>query len=408
MNVMTLLPFRFTDYKNVMVSVFLGSIGYFFYDKYKSNQVRNHPSFEMAQMVLKQDKRVSNFCGRNYNIYKYKMINQDDNNVAYRIHIEGIRGNCRVLVKCQKHTHAELKAHSLEQIQYSKKSKEDKASSTFVPINFNDMIFPTEETFKKVQDLLKSKSLPDEILFFNRENYLKGDYHAGKEEINKVLKKPIENADTFYRINSIVMVANDNLVFNIRPIGPKFRDYDIEDTMYTVRTYEDLLKKMMNARFEYNEALQDDVSAEEFRNEIILYKQTKFQQRTQQRKYVSIFNIIFLVGGYFISKTVFSRKIDYNTIKSLQNKISNLGPKTSLGNTHRLIAIDYHNGMSLSTIYIQGLAMGEKGAKCGIETTSSLDEISPHRTVTMYSLNPNPQISIDSKDGKTENIKISI
>jgi hypothetical protein len=67
MNVMTLLPFRFTDYKNVMVSLFLGSIGYFFYDKYKSNQVRNHPSFEMAQMVLKQDKRVSNFCGRNYN-----------------------------------------------------------------------------------------------------------------------------------------------------------------------------------------------------------------------------------------------------------------------------------------------------------------------------------------------------
>jgi hypothetical protein len=403
--------FASPKFRITMTGIALASVGYIFYEHYKSYQVQTHPTFEMAQMVLKQDKRVSNFCGKNYNIYKYRMISQDDNNVAYRVHIEGIRGNCRVLVKCQKHTHAELKAHSLEQIQYSKKSKEDKASSTFVPINFNDLIIPTGETFKKVQDLLKSKSLPDEILIFNRENYLKGDYHAGKEEVNKVLKKPIENADTFYRITSMVMVANDNLVFNIRPIGPKFRDYDIEDTMYTYRSYEDMLKKLMNARFEYNEALQEDVSAEEFRNEIILYKQTKFQQRTQQRKYVTIFNMVVFVGGYFVSKMVLKQKIDYTTLKSLQSKILNLGPKTPLGNNHRLIAIDYNFSPIQQKFNISGLAMGEKGALCGIETSTIIEDISPHSTVTLYSLNPTTSTSpksADVKDSKTENVKISI
>ena len=393
-----------TRVKIIFQSIALASACYYLHEEYKGYLVRTHPTFEMTQMVLKQDKRVTNFCGRNYKIDKYRMINLDDNNVTYRVHIEGIRGNCRVLVKCQKHTHAELKAHSLDQLAFSKKSKEEKASSPFVPYNFNDLIIPTVETVKKISDLLKSKNLPDEIMIFNRENYLKGDYHAGKEEINKVLKKPIENADTFYRMTSMVMVANDNLVFNIRPIGPKFRDYDVEDTMYTYRTYEDLLKKLMNSRYEYNENLMEDISAEEFRNEIILYKQTKFQQRTQQRKYITIFNMMCLFGGYFISKLFLKQKVDVSTLKSLQSKIVNLGSKMPLGNTKRLICVDYQFSPIQQRFKINGFVMGEKGTVCGIETSAMIDDISPHSTVSMFNLNKSEAKDKDAKD----NIKISI
>jgi hypothetical protein len=220
----------------------------------------------------------------------------------------------------------------------------------------------------------------------------------------KALRKPVENADTFYRLTSLVMVANDNLVFNIRPIGPKYRDYDIEDTIYTTKTYEDVLKKLMTYRFMYSDTLKEEYSNEEYRNEIILHKQANFLERTEKRKFIFFVNAALLFFGYFIYKIHIRQKIDVTTIKSLQSKVIALGPKAGLGNTKRLICIDYKFAAANSRFNINGFTMGENGITKGIETYAYVDDVNPHGSVTMYNLKDEEK----EVKGKSAEVKIQI
>ncbi len=392
----------FNNLTNLPLALAFVTGAYILHEALQENKVYKHPTLEFATIMLKQDRRVTNFCGRNYTIKKHRMINEDDSDVSYRLKIEGVRGTCKVLIKAKKHTHAELKSSSAEQNVYSKKSKEEKAISAYQPFNFNDVLIPTKETASKMSELLKAKNLSEsQFLVFNRDAYIDGVYHSGKSDYNKALRKPIENADTFFRITSMTMVAEDNYVFNIRPIGANYRDYDVEDTVYQYKTYDDVLKKCMNLRFDFNERLKEDYSAEDYRNEIILYKQMKFQQRTQQRKYLMLGmgGLSFL--GYMFFNVISRHRIDVATLKSLQSKIANLTSKSPLGNTKRLICIDYHYSASNQKFRVSGLAMGEKGAQLGFETTVVLDDVAPHEAVSIYTLN-------QKKGSKEKEFKISI
>lgn len=392
----------------------LALTSYFAHEYFQYQKALQHPTREIAEMALKLDKRVTNFCGRKYKISNYQMINEDDNYCTYRMKLSGMRGTCKVLVKCQKHTHAELKAHSQEQINYSKKTKEQKAISPFIPYNYTDIIIPTKETLKLMKETLKSKNLNDEDLIFHRKKYLNGDYHATKDEFMKTLKnKNIENADTFYRIASLTMVANDNLVFNIRPIGPKHRNYDIEDTVYTYKSYDDVVKKLMNLRFLYSDMLIEDFSDEEFRNEVILQKQTNINERLTRRKYITFFNFAFFLASYAVYKVYMRQRIDVTTIKSLQSKVinmSNVKQGLNLGLTKRLICISYKYNPVQNKFNIYGLVMGEKGAKIGIETTALVDDISPHGNVTIYNLNSGGSNSGGNKElrSREKDVKINV
>jgi len=341
------------------IAAVTGFLIYFGNRKYNDNKTYHHPTREFAEIALRMDPRIANFCGKRYKITGYQWLKSDDKHVTYRIFIEGMRGKCKVLVKCDKYSHEYLKNHMNEQIQYSKYSKEEKALTPFIPFDFNDVLVPTEETQNNIIEVLNNKEQSNEILIFNKDKYIAGEYAATLEDQVKALRVPIKNTDTFFRFSSIVMVANDSLVFNVRPIGPKNRNYDIEDTYYSYKTYDNVVRKMQDMRYKYNEILSDEFSAEEMRNEIILQKQTNFQERIMYRKYVTIFNCFLFIVGTFLFRLVFRNNVDYATLKLLQNKINSMSVKT-LGNQKKFICINYV-GNTLSKSDIGCLIMGENG-----------------------------------------------
>ena len=83
----------------------------------------------------------------------------------------------------------------------------------------------------------------------NRHNIYKK--YSDKEFKQKDI--PIDNKDTFYRISSIIVQTENSYVFHVRPIGPKFRTYNIEDTYYTNSTLLDVIKNIQNMKLKYNE-----------------------------------------------------------------------------------------------------------------------------------------------------------
>lgn len=346
--------------KLIIIGVTCILSGSIFYTMDSSRKAKNHPTRKLAEAALKLDKRISNYCGKNYKIKKYEWLGEDNNTVKYRMRLEGIRGKCKVLVKCDKHTHYDLKNHSEEQTKYSKQSRELKSQSAFIPYNFNDILIPTKATLNRMMFLLNSKNLSEDILEFNREKFLNGDYQATKEEPINSLNEKISDNDTFYRISSLVMVANDNLVFNIRPIGPKYRSYDIEDTFYSNTTYNEVLFKMMQMQFDYNEAMSSDLSTEEFRNEIILQKQTRYQDQLRKRKNIVIFNGLLILTGLMLVRFLSKNKIDVVAFKQIQNYVDNNQNLKYLGKTKRVLCISYNYNYWNRMYSIYGMIIGDK------------------------------------------------
>lgn len=318
---------------------------FIFYGKYMSYKAQIHPTREIAEATLQLDKRISNYCGKNYKIKKYEWVTENEDSVRYRIKLEGIRGKCKVLVKCDKYKHGQLKRISEEQKEYAHKSKEEKAISTFNPFNFNDVLIPTGNTARKINSLQNNN-------------------------------QPIDDEDTFYSLSSVVMVANDSLVFNIRPIGPKYRNYNVEETIYTNTTYADVIDRIDKMKQKYTEALNADISTEEFRNEIILNKHTKYQDMMRTRKFILIGNMVVVIMLSFSYRLIAKNTIDVTTLKSIQNKLTQLNSKHT--STNRLLCISYYYRFLKKDFYIDGLIMNDKGELLKLHTTAEDGSDLPH------------------------------
>jgi hypothetical protein len=380
-------------FKNLQ-SIALGltgfTIGIYYLNKtYNKSLASNHPTTEYVEAALKLDKRVSNYCGTNYKIKSYQWIEENENQVKYRFRIEGIRGDCKVSVKCDLHSHLDLVNHSKDQMAYSKKTKNQKAVSTFIPYNFNDILIPTTETLNKMKEILKIKQLPTDILTFNKEKYINGDYNATKEEPILTLNTKISDNDTFYRIHSIIMIANDSLIFNIRPITPKLRKYDIEDTVYNNKTYDEVLYKLMSMKFDYEEAVSTSISTQEMKNEILLQKQNQYQELIKRRKNIILFNMILVVIGSLSLKFFTRSNIDVTTLKSLQSKISSGTSNKLLGQNKKLLFISYNYSFLLRKYYIKGIIFNDNGQFLKFSTTSDNKSNLPHNEITIQSIETN-------------------
>ena len=240
---------------------------------------------------------------------------------------------------------------------------------------------------KKIRNLIlfEQPNNKFDILYFNKEAYLKGEYFKNKE--NSALNKPIEENDSFYRISSLMMVANDSVVLNIRPIGPRYRDYDVEDTYYTNKTYLDVIQKLQSFRFDYNQMINEDISSEEFRNEIVLQKHNSFQKRNETRKYVMIFNMILIMTGFFSLRHFGKSQIDPITFVALRDKLNLYGKNHGLKNI-TLQCVSYKIFPFNKNIGINGFVMADKGALLRLETTLKKDEENSNYIIDVYNLKP--------------------
>ncbi len=331
----------------------------------------SHPTKKYAEMLIKLDNRITNFCGFNYEIDGFKLIENTEKYQSYRMNLRGIRGICKILVKVQKLDNEELKFLSEQQKKISLMPYELRKKEPFIPIDFTDVLIPCEKAMKNVNERLqKIKDKFDSKLkvsstssennsdigeslqlniFFN-DNY-NGKLCDGSQfeifekinnlEENKLILKEyvdairIRNSDSFYRFINISVSYSENAIFNIRPLNAKFRDYEIIDTEFTDKTYLDIFKKLFRVQQQYEYKCNYEVSAEEVKNELKASKQNYFREKFEKRKNMFKWQIIGLIGVIFYYKQYFKYVSNQKVYKGVvENLYKNKILKNKLGDNY--------------------------------------------------------------------------
>lgn len=266
--------------------------------KYKT--AVNNVVTEYCEMALRSDSRILNYCGNSFKINHYEITNTDRNIMTVRLQVSGNRGKCKVLAKCEKNSHKYLKSHFQQQLKYSLLSKEEKNISIFTPINYNDVLIPDKKLIEKIKSLSDDK----DIFSYHIDKYNLG-YYSKLPQLNDEL---IKDDDEFWRITSLVLVSKDSMIFNVRPISNKVKNYDLEDTFYKLNTYQDVIHNVIEFKDKYFSTLNKKLTNEEFRREVNQMKLSNLDQRGRSRKIIIIGECMMLVVG-FISVRLFMNKV---------------------------------------------------------------------------------------------------
>jgi len=306
--------FTFFKYRDVAKDLFIPTI---------------HPTKEYAEMLIKLDKRITNFCGYNYKISGFKIIENSEKYQSYRMNLSGIRGECKVLVKVQKLDQEELKFINEQQKKISMMPYEERKKEPFVPVDFKDILVPTEETINKIQERLgevKAKFQSQSYIQLTNE---KGDHYNRNDfkitlftntlnntntnnseniqnKIDNMINDPefknainINENDTFYRFMNISVSYSEDVIFNIRPLTIKFRDYELIETKYTDENYFDVFKKINKIKNDYNKKINYELSAEEARDEIRITRQNSNGEKIERRSKFFKFQVVTLIALLF-------------------------------------------------------------------------------------------------------------
>lgn len=329
----------------------------------------SHPTKKYAEMLIKLDNRITNFCGFNYQINGFKLIENSEKYQSYRMNLKGIRGNCKVLVKVQKVDKEELSFLSEQQKKISLMTYDQRKKEPFIPIDFTDVFIPTENTLKNLNERVENfkekfkdklslplsaeeqgnnvnnKSENLQLNIFNDQNIVNNKNGIKSNELQfdifeklnslaenqQILKEYVDairirDTDIFYRFINVSVSYSENAIFNIRPLNAKFRDYEIIDTEFTDKTYLDIFKKIFKVQHQYDYKNNYEISAEELKNELKASKQNYFREKFEARKNMMKYQLIGLIGVVFFYKSYFkhvdNRKIYKGVVENLsKNKI---------------------------------------------------------------------------------------
>ena len=276
----------------------------------------SHPTKEYAEMLIKLDNRITNFCGYNYKINGFKIIENTDKYLSYRMNLNGIRGICKILVKVQKLDREELEFLSEQQKKISEMSYEARKREPFVPIDFRDILIPTKQSIENLSQRIENinNNLPDNLENFKLTDSLtKFNKRNEKSEENQILSLhklaedktllttyqdaiQIKEKDSFFRFLNISVSYSDNAIFNIRPLNAKFRDYEIMETEFSDKTFLDVYNKISKIKSLYDYKNKYEVSAEELKNELKASKQNYFREKIESRSSLLKFQLFFMIG----------------------------------------------------------------------------------------------------------------
>ncbi len=282
-----------------LVSFGLG--GFYVIDRHiKNTTAINNVVTEYCEMALRSDSRILNYCGNSFKIIHNEIVTSDRYSMTIRLHVSGNRGKCKVLAKCEKNSHKYLKSHFDQQLKFSLLSKEEKNISTFTPINYNDVLIPDKKLVEKIKSLLDDK----DIFSYSIEKFNEGYY----SKIDQLQNEQILNEDEFWRITSLVLISKDSMIFNVRPISNKLKNYDLEDTFYKLNNYQDVVRNVIEFKDKYFSTLNKKLSNEEFRREVNQMKLSNLDKRSRNRKFILFGEFLLLLVG-FISLRLFMNKV---------------------------------------------------------------------------------------------------
>ena len=295
------LPIRTNGFRPQII-ILLSGLTYFVIIRRKDHKIAKNSQYEnlsnFSEIIIKSDPKVIGYCGSDLKLSSSNFIQENNNkNISFNLIFQGIRGEINCQSKWNLYTHESLENLSNEQIEYSKLSKHKKNSSIFNPIDFNDVILPTENVVKLISDYNNSQT--------NEENKLK---------IKELLNENIKNNENLWILDKLTVNVNENIQIQCRPISSKSRKYEIDDTFYTVKTYQDILDRLQEFK-ENNNIIQEDVNIlqDELRMEMKLRKFQKYEERRKKSKFIFITYGILLFGTFI-----------YRSYSSNQNLYKNL------------------------------------------------------------------------------------
>lgn len=319
--------FVFYNYHNVAKDLFAPSI---------------HPTKDYAEKLIKLDKRITNFCGYNYKISGFKIIENTDKYQSYRMNLEGIRGMCKILVKVQKLDQEELKFINDQQKKIASLPYEQRKREPFVPVDFKDILIPTNETLIQIKERIeevKPKLLNEndlaknddfELALLNNKNS-ENKFDKLDKLFNKIANLPndspvkenilndfnnainIKENDTFYRFMNISVSFSEDVIFNIRPLTVKFRNYELIDTEYSDKNFLDVFKKINKINKDFNIKKKYEISAEEAKEEIKVSRQNLMQGRLEKRQKYFKYQVIMMIGMLFGARS-YMNAVNYQKI----------------------------------------------------------------------------------------------
>ena len=294
-----------------------GIVAFYYIDtNIKYRTAVNNPVTEYCEMALRTDSRVLSYCGNNFKIKHYEILSSDKNFLTIRLQVSGIRGKCKVLAKCEKHSHKYLKDHFDQQIKFSHLSKEEKNMSPFTPINFNDIFIPDKILLDKVKAISNDK----EIFSYDIDKYDNGYYN----KIDSLANQEVKEDDEFWRISSLVLISKDSMVFNVRPISNKIKNYELEDTFYKINNYQDVLNNIIEFKDRYIATLNKKLTNEEFRREINQMKHSNLERRSKWRTKIMVVEaiglvLVFIIVRLFLNKSITSHPGYLQAIKIIDS-----------------------------------------------------------------------------------------
>jgi hypothetical protein len=357
---------KFLSKKHTYIPILAGlSIPVFKYIENLENthRAKKHQIVKTALMAVRQDKRITEYCGLNYKLGLISHVKENKKEVVIRMNMIGPKNNCIILVIAEPNTHLQLKEKLLEQIRFSKLPDEEKNKFDFIPIDFNDYIIPTKNTSLKIKEVFNNevkKLDPEYGAAFTMENYEKGFYF---KNLTNSEKNQIQNDDTFYIFKKIIVLLEDNTYFNIRPINSKFRDYKIEDTYYTYNTYSDIMRDIRTNLYLYKELRNEEkeiLNKNKQMDENILQKKNDFQNIINLRRLIIPVNIFLIFMGLMVYKHFSSKIVDITKMTNLTDIINKNNYLTRFLGENQLVAVSYRFDPFKWNYKVFGLILGTK------------------------------------------------
>jgi len=301
-------------------------------------KLTKHPTKKAVELILLQDKRVTNKCGFDFETVNLNRVYTTNNKDTYIYWME-IRPSSltknnkninyetyKVLVKCDKNTHADYKIISDMQIKYSKMTNKAKINDNFTPINFNDVFIINQESLvkSKHKDIINKLGLfrdKDESTAITLYELCHGLIYGINTLSNKKLNHPIDDSIELWRISNLLFYESATKVICLRPfvnsLTSSNSDFSPEDTYYTLNNYYDILQRLkklnlgyIEDRSEYDKIKNKLIKEEEERQEkykekLVAYRKKKlklFSQFDFSAKFFFTTNIIFLFMLLFYKK----------------------------------------------------------------------------------------------------------
>lgn len=319
--------------------------------------------YRVALTTAGHDGRIIKYCGEDYHIIDSKIIRNSSKTQAYSLSVEGKSGKCRIIIKCNKITHAELKSMMKEQLAYTKLSKEEKENSTFIPTDFNDMLIPTKETYERIKQVLK------DYPYILEAKYSFNDIIV-TDELKKIAR--IDDQDTFLKLSNIVIIDGKNLVAKIKPEEKNIRSYDIEDTYYMNETYLDVLHKITDFNI-FEEAFnqRSQLKYQQISKEIIDQKKRR-DWMIHLRWKVALLTMTAAVGFTIWAMKV-RPSINYSLLSTIQSNIENNSDVISMIGNNKVMCFSYHLNPFYIRYNIYGLIIGKDSRARMIANTENLN-----------------------------------